>query len=247
MSRGSAFSWASVTLAIAICIPQTQGQCVKTRIAASCYLTSSLLRPAGALSLSADLLAFSKALNFTPQGWSAGSSVPACNWAGITCQPLAANGTQFLSIDLSGKSLGSSSLPGSWATLPSLAQGLTSLNLTANVLQVLHEARRHAHISPATALAEPSLLQGTLPGNWSSGFTVLQALVLDDNLITGEQGEKLATHRAQPALTLRHGGRPAAAGVVHVGGTTDKHLAELKQHLGKQLANELRRALGPMC
>ena len=55
--------------------------------------------------------------------------------AGVNCTQLAANGTQYLTIDLSALELGGH-VNATWATLPSLSEGLVSLNLSGNLLQV---------------------------------------------------------------------------------------------------------------
>ena len=60
--------------------------------------------PAGALS-SADLLAFARAFNNTPVGWTASSAQP-CNWTGVACQPVATDGSQHFALDLSGQQMG---------------------------------------------------------------------------------------------------------------------------------------------
>ena len=69
----------------------------------------------------------------------------------------------------------------SWASLPSFIEGLTALNLSANMLkasrlqQTWHGTKRHL-----TMLWQ----QGSLPGNWSS-FAALTAMDMSTNQLTG--------------------------------------------------------------
>ena len=106
--------------------------------------------PAAAL-FTSHLQAFAKQFANMPQGWAANTKPP-CQWPGVMCQQPAGTFT----VDLSAQSLGGELLPDgltssccgsilcwsagslapSWATLPSFRQGLTSLNLSGNVLQV---------------------------------------------------------------------------------------------------------------
>lgn len=71
----------------------------------------------------------------------------------MNCTQLAANGTQYLTIDLSALELGGHLNASAWAQLPSLSEGLVSLNLSGNLLQVRASTAGQASVTCAELMA----------------------------------------------------------------------------------------------